>query len=135
MGSIEEISQMLDEEGIRYQLVSDKKMSSKILSTMWRAKNQREVTILLFISNKGDWINVSSKVDTLDNFDDHNKIEELLLRLNLRVMGTKFCVDSNSNIYCNAELFFKSSNSESIKKILVQTVNAVSLYYQEIIKK
>jgi len=90
---------------------------------------------LIFVHLNNDWINIISKFGHLNDFEQENITKQILLRLNYNIVGTKFCIDSKSNIYCNAEVFYNSLNSEYLKRILVQIVNAISLFYQEIIKK
>jgi len=68
-------------------------------------------------------------------FEKNFKIRRLLLHLNFKIVGSKFCIDSKYNIYCNAEIFSNSLNSEYLKRTLVQIVNAISLFHQEVIKK
>ncbi len=137
MVSIEDIKSELDEAGLKYKVEFDENEKKQIITTFWKSRNNLSIKILIFLNQNPEWINIISFIGNISNIKTKNNlsIEYSLLRLNNKIIGPKFTLDKDSNIYCNSELHLDAIKSEVLKSVMIQTVHSITLFNDNCLKK
>ncbi len=127
MVSNEKIIHELNRTGFKYQI------SENIISCPFNLTNNLHIIIIIFSNDNPDWISLVSNIGNIKIFEkiDDEAIFHKLLRLNSNISGPKFSLDKNSDIICRIELYKDAIKSEILKNMMLQMVQAISMFYKQ----
>ncbi|MHA1339867.1 MAG: YbjN domain-containing protein [Promethearchaeota archaeon] len=121
--SLEKLKQILDNSGILYRSLDN------FFITNWNINNEVH-SIVIFMENE-DWIICALQIDKFIKSERKNELYRILLKLNNKIIGVKFCLDINDKINVIAEININQLDAEYLKKIIIQLVKSVDKLYKD----
>jgi len=114
------IMSLLNKTGLNF---TDK---GNYFSSQWKIHTSLEIKVIVAYDIHPDWVHILCNVGHL--YDFNKSIDQILLRLNNKIAGTKFSLDQSQIIVCSSEVLHASE--DELKKRITQVVKMVSLFYE-----